>query len=234
LLKNELSEIIRSVKTYIEAEKLAGIEEFYIGGAAGPVAAQKAAQAEPLSKAKALEKLRAEVCKCRECSLCKTRKNPVFGEGNPDAGLVFVGEAPGRDEDLQGRPFVGRAGMLLTKIIQAMGFKRSDVYICNVLKCRPEQNRNPLPSEIVACQDYLHRQLEIIQPEVICCLGKFACGLLLKQEIAITKIRGTFQDFRGIKLMPTFHPAYLLRNPGGKALVWKDMQKIMAELKKAQ
>ena len=216
-LKRELREIISSLKTYMQAQELAGIEEFYL---------------KPSPKILSLEGLCQEVTKCRLCSLYKTRINPVFGEGNPRAGLVFIGEAPGREEDIQGKPFVGRAGELLTKIIEAMGLKRKDVYICNVLKCRPPQNRNPLPSEIVACQNYLRTQLELINPKVICCMGKFACQTLLNQDIPITKLRGNFKDFRGIKLMPTFHPAYLLRNPGAKKLVWEDVQKIMAELKK--
>ena len=217
-IKRELREIIKSVKAYMEAERLAGIEEFYLA---------------PLPKeSNTLEKLYQEVVDCRQCPLYKTRTNPVFGQGNPKAKLVFVGEAPGREEDLRGEPFVGRAGELLTKIIEAMGLKRKDVYICNILKCRPPQNRNPLPSEIIACQDYLRAQLELINPRVICCMGKFACQTLLNQDIPITKLRGKFVDFRGIKVMPTFHPAYLLRNPSAKRLVWQDMQKIMKELKK--
>lgn len=214
-IRKELKEIIKSVKAYMEAEKLAGIEEFYV---------------EPLPKEQSLEKLHQDVSNCRECPLYKTRKNPVFGEGNPKAKLVFVGEAPGREEDMQGLPFVGRSGELLTKIIEAMKLKRKDVYICNILKCRPPQNRSPLPSEIIACQDYLRQQLELINPKVICCLGKFACSALLNQDFPITKLRGNFLDFRGIKVMPTFHPAYLLRNPSAKRLVWEDMRKIMAEL----
>ena len=216
-IRKELKEIIKSVKAYMEAERLAGIEEFYL---------------KPLPKKQSLEKLRQEVSNCRQCPLYKTRKNPVFGEGNPRAKLVFVGEAPGREEDMQGLPFVGRAGELLTKIIEAMKLKRKDVYICNVLKCRPPQNRSPLPSEIIACQDYFRQQLELINPKVICCLGKFACSALLNQDFPITKLRGNFLDFRGIKVMPTFHPAYLLRNPSAKRLVWEDMQKIMVELKR--
>ncbi len=216
-IRKELKEIIKSVKAYMEAEKLAGIEEFYV---------------EPLPKEQSLEKLHQDVSNCRECPLYKTRKNPVFGEGNPKAKLVFVGEAPGREEDMQGLPFVGRSGELLTKIIEAMKLKRKDVYICNILKCRPPQNRSPLPSEIIACQDYLRQQLELINPKVICCLGKFACSALLNQDFPITKLRGNFLDFRGIKVMPTFHPAYLLRNPSAKRLVWEDMRKVMAELDK--
>jgi DNA polymerase len=215
-VKKELQEIIQSLKAYIETERLAGIEEFYL---------------RPLPKVRRLEKLAQEVIQCKQCPLYKTRKKPVFGEGNPQAKLVFVGEAPGKEEDLQGLPFVGMAGQLLTKIIEAMGFKRKDVYICNVLKCRPPQNRNPLPSEIIACQDYLRQQLEIISPKIVCCLGRYACNFLSKEDVSITKLRGKFQEFNGMKIMPTFHPAYLLRNPSAKHLVWQDMQKIMAELK---
>lgn len=217
-IKKELRQIIKSVKAYMENESLAGIEEFYLES--GP-------------KKESLDQLHQEVIKCRQCSLCQSRKNIVFGQGNPKAQLVFVGEAPGREEDIQGLAFVGRAGELLTKIIQAMGFKRQDVYICNVLKCRPPENRNPLPTEVITCQDYLRQQLELINPKVICCLGKFACFNLLNQDLPISKLRGGFLDYRGIKVMPTFHPAYLLRNPSAKRLVWQDMQKVIKELKKA-
>ncbi len=216
-IKRELREIIKSVKAYMKAQEVAGIGEFYL---------------KSLPDRRSLAELHQEVIKCRQCPLYKSRRNPVFGQGNPRAGLVFVGEAPGREEDIQGLPFVGQAGLLLTRIIEAMELKRKDVYICNVLKCRPPQNRSPLPSEIVACQDYFRQQLEIINPNVICCLGKFACSALLNQDFPITKLRGKFQDYRGIKVMPTFHPAYLLRNPSAKRLVWEDMKKIISELKK--
>lgn len=217
-LRQDMRKLIKSIKVYMESEKLFGIEDFYLPS---------------VSLTKSLGQLRQEVGKCRQCPLCKTRKNPVFGEGNSQAKLVFVGEAPGKDEDLQGLPFVGRAGRLLTKIIEAMKFTREDVFICNVLKCRPPENRNPAPSEIDACRDYLWQQLEIIQPRVVCCLGNIACSLLFNENLAISKIRGKFRELRGIKVMPTFHPAYLLRNPDAKSLVWQDMQKIMAEIKKA-
>ncbi len=181
------------------------------------------------------EKSLEEICRAMEhCSLCslgKTRKNLVFGEGNPAAALVFVGEAPGADEDLQGRPFVGRAGQLLTKIIGAMGLKREDVYICNILKCRPPGNRNPLPEEIEVCEPHLIEQLKAIRPRVICALGTFAAQTLLKKKgIPITVLRGRFHDYHGIPLMPTYHPAYLLRNPGAKKQVWEDVQQIMKVL----
>ena len=168
---------------------------------------------------------------CQLCPLGKTRKNLVFGEGNPYAQIVFVGEAPGADEDEQGQPFVGRAGQLLTKIIEAMGLMRKDVYICNILKCRPPGNRNPLPNEIELCEPFLKNQLQIISPRVICTLGKFAAQTLLKTDTPITALRGRFQSYEGIKLMPTYHPAYLLRNPSAKKFVWEDVKMIMKEVK---
>jgi DNA polymerase len=178
-----------------------------------------------------LDEARADLGDCRRCPLADTRRNIVFGEGNPDAELVFVGEAPGGDEDLQGRPFVGRAGQLLTKIITAMGLKREDVYICNILKCRPPGNRNPLPEEIAACEPFLLRQLEAINPKAICALGSFAARTLLQKDVPITALRGHFHDYQGIPLMPTYHPAYLLRNPEAKKPVWEDVQKIMELLR---
>ncbi len=173
-----------------------------------------------------LEKLKQEMLACHKCPLGKTRANLVFGVGNPMANLMFVGEAPGRDEDLQGEPFVGRAGQLLTKIIEAIGLKRSDVYIANVLKCRPPGNRNPLPEEIVLCIPYLLKQIGIIQPKVLCALGTFAAQTLLNTKAPVGTLRGRFHDYKGIPMMVTFHPAYLLRNPNDKAKVWEDMKKV--------
>jgi uracil-DNA glycosylase family 4 len=167
---------------------------------------------------------------CRRCPLCETRANLVFGEGNVRAGLVFVGEAPGADEDSQGRPFVGKAGQLLTRIIVAMGLQRQDVYICNILKCRPPENRNPRPEEIAACEPFLIRQLQAIQPKIICALGTFSAHTLLKTDVPISVLRGRFHSYQGISLMPTYHPAYLLRNPAAKKQVWEDVQKIMKAL----
>ncbi len=177
-----------------------------------------------------LAAIREEMENCHRCPLGKGRKNLVFGEGNPHADLVFVGEAPGADEDEKGRPFVGRAGQLLTKIVLAMGLKREDVYICNILKCRPPGNRNPQPDEIAACEPFLIRQLQAISPKFICALGSFAARTLLKTESPITALRGRFQNYHGIRVMPTYHPAYLLRNPDAKKLVWQDVQMIMKEL----
>jgi uracil-DNA glycosylase len=178
-----------------------------------------------------LKKIHQGMKACQLCPLGKTRKNLVFGEGNPYAQIVFVGEAPGADEDEQGLPFVGRAGQLLTKIIEAMGLTRKDVYICNILKCRPPGNRNPLPNEIELCEPFLKNQLQIISPRVICALGTFAAQTLLKTQIPITALRGRFQSYEGIKLMPTYHPAYLLRNPSAKKFVWEDVQMMMREVK---
>ena len=178
-----------------------------------------------------LEKIRADIGPdCTRCKLHKARTQVVFGVGNPNAELVFVGEGPGHDEDLQGEPFVGRAGKLLTQMIEAMGLKRSDVYIANVVKCRPPENRLPEKDEIAACSPYLIRQIDAIKPKVIVCLGACSAQTLLQTNQGISKFRGQFFDFRGARLMATYHPAYLLRNPPAKADVWKDLQKVMAAL----
>ena len=177
-----------------------------------------------------LKSLGEAVTACTRCDLYKTRKNTVFGSGSPRAKLMFIGEAPGEEEDLRGLPFVGRAGQLLTKIIEAMGMNRKDVYIANILKCRPPNNRMPLPTEILACEENVERQIEIIKPKVISTLGKFASQTLLKTQTPISALRGKFHEYNGIKVMPTFHPAYLLRNPQDKRLVWDDMKKIRREL----
>jgi DNA polymerase len=184
-----------------------------------------------LAEAGTLTALRATMGDCTRCKLASHRTHLVFGVGNPRARLVFVGEAPGRDEDLQGEPFVGRAGRLLTEIItKGMKLRRDDVYIANVIKCRPPDNRNPEPDEVATCEPFLLRQLELIAPEVIVALGKFAAQTLLRSKTPITHLRGRWHDYHGIKLMPTLHPAYLLRNPGDKRLVWEDIQKVMVAL----
>jgi uracil-DNA glycosylase len=174
--------------------------------------------------------LTAEAHNCTACKLAGTRTNVVFGVGNPNADLMFIGEAPGRDEDLQGEPFVGRAGQLLTDIIKAMKLTRDDVYIANVVKCRPPENRNPEPDELDACSPFLQRQVALIQPKVIVALGKFAIQSLSGKAYSISAVRGQWLDYNGIKLMPTYHPAYLLRTPSAKKDVWADMKKVMAEL----
>ncbi len=214
-----VGDYLRSVRDYFLAEKEAGVGEYvFSSGSAGKI------------KDDIVKELKDHVLRCDKCALAKSRHNAVFGAGNVNARLMFVGEAPGYDEDMKGEPFVGKAGMLLTKIIEVMGFKREDVYICNILKCRPEKNRNPLPTEIARCIGYLHKQIELIHPSVICGLGKFASQTLLNTEISITKLRGHWYEYKGIKFMPTYHPAYLLRNPRDKKLVWEDMKKIMKEL----
>jgi len=178
-----------------------------------------------------LERIRTDIGpNCTRCKLHKARTNIVFGVGNPKAQLVFVGEGPGHDEDIQAEPFVGRAGRLLTQMIEAMGLKRSDVYICNVVKCRPPENRLPEKDEITTCSPYLIRQLDVIKPKVICCLGACSAQTLLNTSQGISRYRGEWFDYRGAKLMATYHPAYLLRNPAAKSEVWKDLQDIMALL----
>ena len=177
-----------------------------------------------------LERIRADIGDCTRCKLHKARTNIVFGVGNPKAELVFVGEGPGHDEDIQGEPFVGRAGKLLTQMIEAMGLRRSDVYICNVVKCRPPENRLPEKDEISTCLPFLARQLAVIRPKVICCLGACAAQTLLETNQGISRFRGEWFDYRGSKLIATYHPAYLLRNPNAKGEVWKDLQKVMSVL----
>ena len=177
-------------------------------------------------KIAALKKLEEHVKECTKCELCKNRTNVVFGVGNPDADLMFVGEAPGYYEDVQGEPFVGKAGQLLTKIIESIGMKRGDVYIANILKCRPPDNRNPNANEIVTCSPHLIRQIEIIRPKIICALGTFAAQTLLDTKETIGKLRGKFFEYQSTKFLATYHPAYLLRNPDDKKKVWADIKKV--------
>ncbi len=230
------------------------LEDYFTGFAVKSKSAKRAAsaknqeaEAKPVKSKKSqntdiageLELLAKEVAACQQCVLGSTRTNPVPGEGNPNAQLVFVGEGPGADEDAQGRPFVGRSGQLLEKIItNAMGLKRSDVYICNIVKCRPPENREPRPEEIISCLPFLKRQLGLIRPKVIVTLGAPSTRTLLSTNKPIGQLRGQFQDFYfdesspPIKLMPTFHPAYLLRNysDDNRRKVWEDMKTVMAEL----
>jgi DNA polymerase len=184
------------------------------------------------SPAEALTAIRTDLGDCTRCKLHTLgRKQIVFGVGNPAADLMFVGEAPGADEDIQGEPFVGRAGQLLTKIIEAMGLRREDVYIANLIKCRPPQNRNPEPDEMVQCEPFLFRQIDVIKPKVIVALGKFAAQALLRTTDPITRLRGREYQYRDAILMPTYHPAYLLRTPSAKREVWEDMKRVSAILK---
>ena len=179
---------------------------------------------EPWVSASSLDSLDNQICECQKCPLGKTRLNFVFGVGNEHADIVVIGEAPGADEDEQGEPFVGRAGQLLNKILEAIHFKREEVFICNILKCRPPNNRDPLPEEIESCEPYLWKQLEIIKPKMILCLGRIAGQALLKTNDTLGALRGKFFDYRGIKLMVTYHPAALLRNPNWKKPAWEDVQ----------
>ena len=177
-----------------------------------------------------LDQVRVDLGDCTRCRLAEGRTNLVFGVGSETADLMFVGEAPGRDEDLKGEPFVGAAGQLLTRMIEAMGLKREDVYIANIIKCRPPKNRDPRPDEIDTCEPFLHQQIHAIAPRILIALGGFAAKTLLKTEVGITRLRGRFHQYRGILLMPTFHPAYLLRNPDGKRPAWNDLQLVMGEM----
>jgi len=215
-----------------------------INVAPSPSASQKSAPASTILPAAApslfesieriagdtLPRIREDIGDCTRCKLHKGRTKIVFGTGNPNADLMFVGEGPGRDEDLSGEPFVGRAGKLLTDMIKAMGLERADVYIANVVKCRPPENRLPEKDEIATCSPFLMRQIDAIKPKVICTLGSCSAQTLLQTAQGISKLRGEWFDFRGTKLMPTYHPAYLLRNPAAKPEVWKDLQKVMAVL----
>ncbi len=216
---------------FLKALKEDGVEHLYIPRKAPP---KQAGGPTTESVKEGMLELREQVRKCKRCAeLAKTRTQTVFGSGNIRAKLVFVGEAPGADEDKQGVPFVGRAGQLLTKIIEAMGLRREEAFICNVLKCRPPNNRPPAPAEVTHCQPFLKRQLELIRPKIICALGKHAAQSLLQTDRPISALRGTFSEYEGIPLMCTYHPAYLLRSPGEKGKVWEDMKKILQRLEES-
>ncbi len=242
--REELRNMVASLRRHVQWKELAGIRSF---------PRSRSTEKEPVKKnggsllqgvenglfsdnaeayqAKTLKELRAAIGDCHRCKLWSGRTHLVFGVGNPKAQVMFVGEGPGRDEDLQGEPFVGRAGQLLTDIItKGMGLRREDVYIANVIKCRPPDNRNPEPDEVDSCEPFLVKQIEIIRPRIIVGLGKFAVQTLLKSKVPISKLRGNWHDYHGIRFMPTFHPAYLLRNPGEKRLVWEDIKKVLKEL----
>jgi DNA polymerase len=192
------------------------------------------AEARPLACLTSLQALAGEVAKCQKCmELAGTRTQTVFGSGNPEAELVFIGEAPGADEDKQGVPFVGRAGQLLTDIIvKGMKMRREDVYICNILRCRPPGNRNPLPDEAAACRPFLDATLDLIKPRYICCLGAVAAKNLLQSESTIGQLRGKVLEYRGMKVICTYHPAYLLRNPSAKKDTWNDIQILLRVMEK--
>jgi DNA polymerase len=245
----ELRALVGQLRTNLEARGRSGLVGVVVTKTAKPAVSRPAVEpgpvqepadapepgaeapaAKPRTGQGGLKVLRDEIGDCQRCKLAPSRKNLVYGVGNPDADLVFVGEAPGADEDAQGEPFVGKAGQLLTKMIEAMGYARSDVYICNVLKCRPPGNRNPEPDEVASCEPFLKRQLAAIRPRMIVALGKFAAQCLLRDDTPITRLRGGFRSYEGIPLMPTLHPAYLLRDPSKKKLAWEDLKAVNAAL----
>jgi uracil-DNA glycosylase family 4 len=209
---------------YLRLVELSGTREIVMAPS------RASGQASPGVECGSLRDLEREILDCRRCGLSEGRTNVVFGEGTPSSGIMFIGEGPGAEEDRTGRPFVGRAGALLTRIIQAMGLERRDVYIANVVKCRPPGNRDPEPDEISRCLPYLEKQVDLIRPRVICALGRVAAQTLVGERNGISSLRGRFFDYRGIKLMPTFHPAACLRQPSSKRLVWEDIKKVMLEL----
>ena len=219
----KFQEIIADLKTYLEYLKGMGIE----GLSSSEMEPGAPSQSEVLT----LDKIRKELGDCKRCKLHRTRKTIVFGEGDKKAKLMIIGEGPGYDEDVQGRPFVGKAGQLLTKILQSINLQREEVYITNIIKCRPPQNRNPEPDEIQSCSPFLMKQIGAIQPKIICALGTFSAQTLLKTDTKITALRGRFYDMAGVKVLPTYHPAYLLRNPDKKREVWEDMKQISQRMK---
>ncbi len=211
------------------------VQDDLFGGSSTPAAKVKISRVaegvplpypnEPWVSAKSIDELNAMICNCVKCPLGHTRTNFVFGVGNPHADIVMIGEAPGAEEDAQGEPFVGRAGQLLNKILEAIGLKREEVYICNILKCRPPDNRDPDPGEIEACTPHIWKQLELIKPKIILCLGRVSAQVLMGTNEPLAKLRGKVHNYRGMKLMVTYHPAALLRNPHWKRPTWEDMQK---------
>lgn len=218
-MDENINELISNLKIYLEYLKGMGIVSL-------PASGMKAD--EPIqSHIITLTDVRKELGDCKRCKLHRGRKTIVFGEGNEKATLMLIGEGPGYDEDVQGRPFVGKAGQLLTKILQSINLPREEVYIANIIKCRPPQNRNPEPDEIQSCSPFLMKQIGVIQPKIICALGTFSAQTLLKTDTKITALRGKVFDLEGIKVMPTYHPAFLLRNPDKKREVWEDMKKIV-------
>ena len=240
--RDELLAIVRQAKEHVAwlerggvvgvpREQATGDRRQATGDGRAPATAVSPPRAPTASVARVtLETIRQELGDCQRCKLAGKRSNIVFGVGNPDAPLVFVGEAPGADEDRTGEPFVGAAGQLLTKMIEAMGLSRDEVYICNILKCRPPGNRNPEPDEIAECEPFLKKQLASIRPRMIVALGKFAAQCLLRSDAPISRLRGTWKAYEGIPLMPTYHPAFLLRTPSAKREVWSDLQEVMREL----
>jgi DNA polymerase len=246
--REELRALVGGVRTALAARQRSGLQGVPVRASARRSAAPAVAAAPPpvvepraereegegarAGGVASLAVVREDLGDCQRCKLAPLRTNLVFGVGNPNAHLVFVGEAPGADEDAQGEPFVGKAGQLLTKMIEAMGYARADVYICNILKCRPPGNRNPEPDEIAKCEPFLKAQLGALRPRMIVALGKFAAQCLLRDDAPISRLRGNFRTYEGIQLMPTFHPAYLLRDPSKKKEAWSDLKAVGAALKR--
>jgi DNA polymerase len=242
-----LADVIDGLSEYLRYQKEIGVEELEVDGAVlthpGPVAKPQVQatpdapppprieQPPPTDAKEALSQITERIAACTQCALCEGRQNTVPGQGTRNPDILFVGEGPGADEDRQGLAFVGRAGQLLTRMIVAMGLSREEVFIANVVKCRPPGNRNPYPQEMSACVPYLEEQIEVLKPRVIVALGATAIkGLLGDERISITRMRGSWMHFKGIDLMPTFHPAYLLRNPDAKKDVWKDLQEVLQRI----
>ncbi len=232
-IKSELKQMLGQARSILEDLDRVGLGSVYpiAGSDELPVCGLDQNEASVACRTLSLDDVSAELGDCHRCNLSRERNRIVFGVGNPDAELVFVGEGPGREEDAQGEPFVGEAGRLLDRILLAIGRQRSDVYICNVVKCRPPNNRDPQPDEIAACEPFLQKQLASIRPKVIVALGKFAAQTLLKNKTPISKLRGQWLEYHNVPLMPTYHPAYLLRNPLGKREVWEDMKLVMKKLR---
>lgn len=221
------ADVMKDVKRMLEYYQALGFDSLPLSLKALPVANSRTA----LSRNDSLLNLKEEIGDCHLCKLSGGRKNIVFGTGNADARIMFIGEAPGKDEDIQGLPFVGEAGMLLTKLIEKMGLKRDEVYIANIIKCRPPMNRDPEEAEVLSCRVFLDKQIEVIAPEFIITLGRIALMTLTNnRKIRITAARGNFFEYKGVPVMPTFHPAYLLRNPKDKWLTWADVQKVMERM----
>jgi DNA polymerase len=232
-LKSELCEVIGQARAVLEDLDRVGLGEVYPGdvGETLPACSLDPSDSPAACRSSSLEEVQVELGDCHRCELSRERNSIVFGVGHPDADLVLVGEGPGREEDKKGEPFVGEAGRLLDRILLAMGLQRSEVYICNVVKCRPPGNRDPKPEEISACEPFLQKQLASIRPKVIIALGKFAAQTLLDSTTPISRLRGHWAEYHGIALMPTYHPAYLLRNPLGKREVWEDVKLVMKKLR---
>ncbi len=232
-LQQHLAVATTSLRSCLEQYQAAGIQ---VLPAPAGVAADVPGRVSPIEEAGPgaaadLRQLRENLGDCRRCGLSEGRTNIVYGVGNPNADVMFVGEGPGAEEDRQGEPFVGRAGQLLTDIItKGMRLRREDVYIANVVKCRPPGNRDPEPDEVASCEPFLIRQIELVKPRVIVALGRFAAQTLLRSNTPVSRLRGQWRDYHGIPLMPTFHPAYLLRNPADKRLVWEDIKSVLGEL----